>query len=102
MVRLVRKPSNWTKKEPDDNWPKQKDLWKTKDGRSVQICAMSDEHLVNTLRMLKRGAIKVAAEKKRVTGKKVHWRKIIKPIFEKMDIEAERRGIVWENTNVLD
>jgi len=63
---------------------------------------MEDEHLVNTLRMLKRNAIKMVIVKKKETGKKFHWRKIILPIFEKMDIEAERRGIGWENTNVLD
>jgi len=35
---------------------KQTKLWKTKSGRKVRICDMSDDHLLNTIRMLKRNA----------------------------------------------
>jgi len=37
---------------------KQTKIWKTRDGRKVRICDMTDEHLMNTIKYLERfGAI---------------------------------------------
>jgi len=41
---------------------KQTKIWKTKDGRKIRICDMSDEHLTNTIKLLRRLKDKVVSE----------------------------------------
>ena len=41
---------------------KQTKLWKTKDGRKVRICDMTDSHLDNTIALLRRLATEVTHE----------------------------------------
>ena len=41
---------------------KQTKLWKTKDGRKIRICDMSDSHLINTIKFLNRAAENVRNE----------------------------------------
>ena len=41
---------------------KQTKVWTTRDGRKIRICDMTDEHLLNTIRLLRRAKEKVVSE----------------------------------------
>jgi hypothetical protein len=124
MAKIEKKKKTWGRIEPQP-WKPQTKYWRSRDGTSTRLCNMDDWHLVNTLRMLKRNAIKRVAvikekSKKYNTGpeeefsvtvgneqiwtclKDLTWRRVTTSIFGYMEIEAERRGIEWERTHVLD
>lgn len=68
-------------------------IWVTASGYEVLICDMTDDHLLNTLRMLRRSAVR---KRKFEGGTDEHWRKWASASWDSMWNEAERRGDeVW-------
>ena len=92
--------------------------WITKDGRKIPINKMSDQHLRNALRMLKRCAHGIQAETISQIGAAMcsmsgemasyyaeqdfdraldsDWSEFVSPIFEKMEELARKRKLEWE------
>lgn len=70
--------------------------WRKKDGTVILFTDMSDNHLVNSLRLMKRAATKQAAKE----GKETEWRAFLgRPAGEKvnhMETECVKRGICWD------
>jgi hypothetical protein len=98
---------------------KQTKLWKTKDGQKVRICDMSDDHLINTIKMLERIAKQIwhyelataysAANflqgEMAIDSADGHIRHLEEegpdvtrhyPIYENLYYEAMRRELTWE------
>lgn len=78
-------------------------VWKTRDGRLIPICEMSDSHLLNTIRAIEEGRVCPVPEVRRekntgtptagsalITGAASYIRR---RWLESMRAEAERRGI---------
>ena len=72
-----------------------KETWRTKDGKEILICEMDDNHLINTLRMLKRNACNLV-----VSGHVEDWRDLLPGRGSKrawyMEEECAFRGICWD------
>lgn len=93
-------------------------VWTTSDGRAIPINKMSDKHLCNTLRMLKRVATATQGEMVETMAGAMYslhgdmatyyaeqefdracnasWDEFVPPIFEKMEELAAKRGLKWE------
>lgn len=93
-------------------------VWKTKAGQKIPINKMSDQHLCNALRMLKRMAHGVQAETIEGCGSLMcsvsadmasyyteqafdeavasDWSEFTPPIFDKMEELARNRKLEWE------
>jgi len=93
-------------------------IWVTKSGEKIRINKMSDSHLANTLRMLKRGAehkrvreislmregymmlqgemATYYAEQEMDAAEKSSWKDWTPRIFRRMEELAEKRGIRWD------
>ena len=93
-------------------------VWKTKDGRKVPINKMDDQHLCNTLRMLKRCAMGKQSYTINMAGQMMcslngemasyyaeqdfdracesDWTEFTPDIFERMEELAAKRGLEWE------
>ncbi len=87
--------------------------WTTRDGKKIPVPELGTEHLINILRMLKRGAMVRMSQKElsylciqvEVPDDIVNvilneldaleWRQFVHPIFEQLEAEAKRRGIIW-------
>jgi len=82
--------------------PKQTATWRTKDGNRIRICDMDNNHLINVLLFLKSCAKKQYKEDKKdfdksIIVEKEIWYTFTSSIFDKMELEAKRRGIEnWE------
>jgi len=92
--------------------------WTTKDGRKIPINKMSDQHLCNALRMLKRASEFNREQEINACGSAMcflqgematyyaeqefdrlceeSWNEFVPPIFEKMEELARKRGLEWE------
>jgi len=76
---------------------KQTAKWKTKDGTVIRICDMDDNHLINTLKLLKKQAQKIYSEENNEKESyNDEWRSCISYNFYPMELEAKRREIDWE------
>lgn len=95
--------------------PKQTACWTMKDGTKIRVCDMSDAHLVNTMRMLERGAVKAQGQtisalysvscmiqgemasmdcdNAIAQAEESDWTDYLPPIYDKMVLDAERRGL---------
>lgn len=65
--------------------------WTTKDGQLIPISKLSDEHLVNILRMLQD-----KAEDLRIVCDGSNWREFVHSSFNDLEIEAEKRNMKWD------
>jgi len=94
--------------------PKQTRTWKTREGAQIRVCDMGDEHLVNSLKMLKRKALHMRddalaaawsaasmfngdmatyyAEQEADRMSCAHWLDYMSDFWEPMQLEAVRRG----------
>jgi len=94
--------------------PKQTRLWATREGTKIRVCDMGDEHLVNSLKMLKRQALSARednlaaawsaaamfngdmatyyAEQEADRVSDAHWIDYMSDFWEPMQLEAHRRG----------
>jgi len=85
------------------------DTWITKDGRSIKIIDLDDDHLVNCLRMLRRKAVEICKVSRSLTED--HWIMVARgefakkkksrnpkwcPQFRVLEREAKIRGIPWQ------
>lgn len=66
-------------------------LWKTKDGRTLRIVDMPDDHLLNAERFLRRRASEIRAEGFFVTGSHAS-------LLNALAKEARQRGLPPRNT----
>jgi hypothetical protein len=67
--------------------------WKSSDGRILDVRDMTDRHLINAVRYIKRKSI----EKARGDG--VRWDYFTPPIFDLMLSELKRRGLEYDPYN---
>ena len=79
-------------------------LWTMRTGEKIKVADMSDSHLANTLRMLKKNAEATAkllewvdtdCNDMRVV-QDGYWPDYTPPIFKTMEHEAQHRGLEWE------
>ena len=106
---------------------KQTKLWTTREKQKIRICDMSDSHLLNTIRMVKRVAIREKAEQTRLAWSfasmmhgdmasyfaeqecdsidRAHWsdERFATDFWEPLMLDAERRGgAVWKQAQAVE
>lgn len=69
--------------------PNENDLWKTNQGEYIKVCDMEDDHLINTIRMLRQYALTKVIRQSSYTD----WVDYVAPIFHFMTAEALKRGL---------
>lgn len=93
-----------------------KGFWRTKDGRTIPIREMTDDHLVNTMRFLERAhrryvdtvllyelpddmgdMAREAAESEMADAEESTVEELF-PIYDNMQLEALRRGLIKSGT----
>ena len=72
------------------------DYWRTSDGRILKIIEMSDNHIVNSLKLMKRKAIKDGEE---WPDSMQAWPDSMPLTFHAMMSEVERRGLDYDPHN---
>ena len=71
------------------------DVWVTREGKAIKIKDMSDKHLINALKLVKRRAQSVAAQK--LDDPDVRWKQLVGNKFRNLVKEANYRGYShWE------
>jgi hypothetical protein len=94
---------------------KQTAVWTQRNGTKIRICDMADDHLLNTIAMLQRNAVRKSAENKQFymscplpNGEHAmdafesefdavldsEWQDYVHALFRPMVLDAERRGLV--------
>ena len=102
---------------------KQTKVWTTKDGRKVRICDMTDDHLINSIKLLRRhGEAKLSyarsaigifgnttAEMALVSIDAIElqlmdsdWQEFVPSIYDNLQQECFRRGLDDPNFQVIE
>ena len=72
--------------------PVQTGLWKRGNQEEIRICDMADGHLLNALRLLRRNGLRRKMDMFIEEEDGPHWEESSSPSWQKMLLEAERRG----------
>ena len=84
------KDERWMPHQPERvAMRKQTKLWTMRDGTKIRICDMTNSHLVNTMRMLKRGAMVIEQDTGEISCD--DWQYYISDIYWAMQDDMERR-----------